>query len=308
MRVAIVVNPGAGKHRAARIADRACARLGELGHEFVVLNEASPEQAVAALTKTLDGPDAPDIVAIAGGDGALHNLLPVVVERGVKVAMLPAGAGNDTARTAGLRPDDPDTAITALLEGETKKFDVMALGDGRFVVTVIASGFDSKVNERANAMNWPRGITRYNLALMAELRAFRPLPFRIVADGHEMAREAMLVAVGNTSSFGGGMRIAEGADPADGVLDIIVIHPVSKPTLARVFPRLYTGTHTTIPEFERIRAREVTWESPGVIAYGDGERLGPLPMTARVVPGALTLIVAKPRETKRHAPPPKVSG
>ena len=295
MRVAIVVNTGAGKHRAARIADRACARLREHGHEYVVVNEATPEGAAAKLADTLEGAEPPDTVAVAGGDGALFNVLPILVKHDVTVAVLPAGAGNDTARTAGLRPEDPDTAITALLGGHTRKLDLIALGDGRFVATVIASGFDSKVNERANAMHWPRGITRYNFALLAELRSFRPLPFRIIADGTEMKREAMLIAVSNTRSFGGGMRIAEGADPTDGILDVIVIHPVSKPKLARVFPRIYSGTHTSIPEFERIRAREVTWESPGIVAYGDGERLGPLPMTARVVPEALRLVVAKPR-------------
>ena len=295
MRVAIVVNAGAGKHRAADIAERAAARLLEVGHDSVIISESSAEAAAARLAKELDGPEAPDVVAIAGGDGALFNLLPVVVDRGVPVAMLPAGAGNDVARYAGIDPDEPDTAITALLDGATRNIDLMALGDGRFVATVIASGFDSKVNERANAMTWPRGISRYNIAILAELKAFRPLPFRIIADGHEIQREAMLVSVGNSSSFGGGLRIAEGADPTDGVLDVIVIHPVSKPKLARLFPKLYSGTHTSIPEFERIRAREVTWESPGIVAYGDGERLGPLPMTARVVPGALTLFVAKPR-------------
>jgi diacylglycerol kinase (ATP) len=296
MRVAIVVNPSAGRHRAARIADRAAARLQESGHEHILMNEPSPEDSAAALGDLLEAPEAPDTVAVVGGDGALFNLLPVLADRAVTVAMLPAGAGNDLARTAGIRPDDPDTAITALLQGTTRDFDLIALGGGRYVATVVASGFDSKVNERANAMHWPRGNARYNLALLAELREFHPLSFRIVADGHEMFREAMLVAVGNTASFGGGMRIAEGADPTDGVLDVIVIHPVSMPKLARVFPRVYRGTHTTIPEFERIRAREITWESPGIVAYGDGERLGSLPLTARVAPGALRLIVAKPRK------------
>lgn len=296
MRVAIVVNPGAGKRRGASIAERTVARLLEYGHESVVINEASAALAAEALAAALDGADAPDVVAIAGGDGALFNLMPVIVPRGVPVAMLPAGSGNDVARAAGIHPDDPDTAITALIEGKTQAFDLLALGDGRYVATVIASGFDSKVNERANAMTWPRGITRYNLAILAELKAFRPLHFRIVADGRELEREAMMVAVGNSSSFGGGLRIAEGADPTDGVLDIIVIHPVSRPKLARIFPKLYSGTHTTIPEFERIRAREVTWDSPDIVAYGDGERLGPLPLTARVAPAALSLIVSsRPR-------------
>ena len=101
-----------------------------------ILSEESAEAAAASLVKELDGPERPDVVAIAGGDGALFNLLPVLVDRGLPVAMLPAGAGNDVARYAGISPDEPDSAITALLEGETRKIDLMALGDGRFVATV----------------------------------------------------------------------------------------------------------------------------------------------------------------------------
>ncbi len=97
----------------------------------------------------------------------------------------------------------------------------------------------------------------------------------------------MLVAVGNGPSFGGGIRICEGASLDDGLLDVVVINPVSKGKLIRVFPKLYKGTHITMPEFERHLVREVTLSSPGIVAYGDGERLGPLPMTTTVQPGAL---------------------
>ena len=96
----------------------------------------------------------------------------------------------------------------------------------------------------------------------------------------------MLVAVGNGPSFGGGLRLCEGASMDDGLLDVVVINPLSKLRLLRVFPKLYRGTHVTIPEFERHRVREVTLSSPGIVAYGDGERLGPLPMTTTVRPRA----------------------
>jgi diacylglycerol kinase (ATP) len=155
----------------------------------------------------------------------------------------------------------------------------------------MASGFDSKVNERANEMTWPRGNMRYNLAILAELREFEPLAFRLTLDGETIEREAMLVAVGNGPSFGGGLRICEGASMDDGLLDVVVINPVSKPKLLRVFPKLYRGTHVTLPEFERHRVREVTLSSPGIVAYGDGERLGPLPVRSWVRPAALRVLV-----------------
>ena len=83
----------------------------------------------------------------------------------------------------------------------------------------MAAGFDAVVNERANAMTWPRGQMRYNLATLAELRTFRPLSYTLVPDGPERRLDPKLVAIGNGPSFGGGLRIAEGAVLDDGLLD-----------------------------------------------------------------------------------------
>jgi diacylglycerol kinase (ATP) len=150
------------------------------------------------------------------------------------------------------------------------------------------------VNERANAMAWPRGQMRYNLATLLELRTFRPLSYVLDLDGRTLHTEAMLVAIGNGPSFGGGLRICEGASLDDGLLDVVVINPVSKGRFLRVFPQLYRGTHVTLPEFERHLVREVTLSSPGIVAYGDGERLGPLPMTTTIRPGALRVFAPPP--------------
>ncbi len=217
-------------------------------------------------------------------------MLPAVAERDVTVGLLPAGTGNDTARALGLPVGDPDAALDVVLRGRTRVVDLASTDRGH-VVTVVASGFDSKVNERANAMRWPRGNQRYNLAILAELRTFQPLAFTLDLDGTRLDTEAMLVAVGNGPSFGGGLRIAEGAVMDDGLLDVCVIRPVSKARLVRVFPQLYRGTHVDLPEFERHRVRRVHLACPDVVAYGDGERLGPLPLTVTVLERALRVLV-----------------
>ena len=87
----------------------------------------------------------------------------------------------------------------------------------RYFVTVLAAGFDSLVNERANLMTWPRGQMRYNLATLAELRVFRPLSYTLERDGQTEQLDAMLVAVGNGPSYGGGLRMCEGAELDDGL-------------------------------------------------------------------------------------------
>jgi diacylglycerol kinase (ATP) len=293
MRVALVVNPTSGKRKGDAIARRAADALAADGHDIVEVRAKSGVDARQALERLIDRTPL-DLVTVVGGDGALHPLLPLAIDHDLPVAIVPAGTGNDVARQLG--HSDPESAIKALRGGAMREVDLIEVsGPGTpttYVATVVASGFDSKVNERAEAMRWPIGNLRYNLAIAAELRAFRPLAFSITADGHELQREAMLVSVANMASFGGGLRIAEGASDHDGELDVIVIHRMSKLKLLRVFPMLYSGAHVELAEFERIRAREVTWSSDRIVAYGDGERLGPLPVTARVLPRALRFVVA----------------
>ena len=289
MHVALVVNPVSGKRHGERIADDAEQLLRSLGHETARIQGDDAQHAREQLTKALE--TGVDTVVVVGGDGALHDVLPVVVGRDLTLGLLPAGTGNDTARSLAIPMKDPAAATKVLLGGHTRAIDVARTGSDQYVITVIASGFDSKVNERADAMSWPRGNMRYNISIVAELREFQPLPFTLTLDGEVIEREAMLVSVGNSPSFGGGLRICEGAVMDDGLLDVVIINPLSKAKLLRVFPKLYRGTHVTIPEFERHLVREVTLSSPGIVAYGDGERLGPLPTTATVRPGALRVLV-----------------
>ena len=104
----------------------------------------------------------------------------------------------------------------------------------------------------------------------------------------------MLVAVGNGPSYGGGLRICEGAKLDDGLLDVVVIKPLSKPALVRVYPRLFTGTHVRLPQYEHHLPTRVSLAAPGISAYADGERLGALPLTVDAAPRAVTVFVARP--------------
>jgi len=140
-------------------------------------------------------------------------------------------------------------------------------------------------------MRWPRGQMRYNLATLAELRVFEPLQYTLELDGRVRQVEAMLVAVGNGPSFGGGLRITHGACIDDGLLDVVIIKTMTKPDLVRTYPKLFTGGHTKHPQYEHHLVRCVTVAAPGIVAYADGERIGALPLTVEVAPLALKVLV-----------------
>lgn len=293
---ALVVNPVSGKRRGRAIGEAATRRLGDAGWTIDRVVGDDVPAVRSSLRTVLDG--GADTVVVVGGDGALHGILDLVVEADAALGLLPAGTGNDLARGLELPYRDPEACLDLLLASPPRRIDLARVDDGegqRLVATVVASGFDSKVNERANAMTWPRGNLRYTIAILAELRAFAPVPFRLeltddAGDTRRVDTDAMLVAVGNGPSFGGGLRIAHGAALDDGLLDVCLIRPVSRSLLVRTFPKLQRGTHVSMPEFERLMVRKVRIDAPGIVGYGDGERLGPLPLTIEVVPQALAVL------------------
>jgi diacylglycerol kinase (ATP) len=127
--------------------------------------------------------------------------------------------------------------------------------------------------------------------MLAELKVFKPLPFRLTFDdGEPWETEAMLVAVGNAKSYGAGMLICPDADLTDGLVDVTVIGPISKPELLKTFPKVFKGTHVSHPAVTTRRAKVVTLEAPGVTAYADGEFLADLPITCECVKGAVRIL------------------
>jgi diacylglycerol kinase (ATP) len=176
--------------------------------------------------------------------------------------------------------------VDLVVRGATRAVD-LGRANGRWFGGVLGSGFDSMVNERANRMTWPTGRSRYNIAIVLELRTFRPVPYVLELDGEPWTTEAMLVAVGNSPSYGGGMKVCPDADLHDGLLDVTVLGPISKPEFLRVFPTVYKGTHVNHPAVTVRRARSVVLQSAGVTAYADGERVSVLPVRCEAVASAL---------------------
>jgi len=207
--------------------------------------------------------------------------------------MIPAGTGNDICRGLGI-PLNPIAAARLIGRTRPRPLDAIEVrgslargGSVRQVGSVVATGFDALVNRRANAISWPIGSLRYAAAALVELAMFEPLHYRLTIDGRTRSLPAMFIAVANTGYFGGGMHIAPDADPSDGLLDVTVIHPVSRFTLLRMLPTMFGGGFVRDPCVERFRVSALDIDGDGLFAMGDGEELGPVPLSLRSNAGAL---------------------
>lgn len=292
MSITVVVNPSSGKGRARRVIPEALQVMRQWGAQPRVVVTTSADDVRSAVARARS--EGEDRVVVCGGDGTLHCAVQELAGGTTALAVIPAGTGDDNARTLGIPRDDVAGAARIAVAGAVDRVDLghvtAADGTQRFILGVMSSGFDSLVNERANRMSWPTGTARYLVAILGELRTFRPVPYLAVLDGVSIEGEAMLVAVGNGASYGGGMRICPAADPTDGSLDITWLHGVKTRTFLRVFPRVFTGTHVDTPYVSTYRAHTVTLDAPGQLAYADGERVGPLPVEVRLDPAALPVV------------------
>jgi len=291
--VVVLTNPAAGKRRGGRVRDHACDRLEQAGWRVRHVAGRDADEALELAHKAVaEGPDA---LLACGGDGLVNLALQAVAGTDVPLGVLPAGTGNDVARLLGVPLGDPAAAASHLLRWRPRPMDLARVGE-RYFATVLAAGFDAVVNERANTMTWPRGQMRYNSATVAELRTFQPLRYVLDLDldlgdrSETRTLDAMLVAVGNGPSFGGGLRITEGALVDDGLLDVVLVKPMPRRELVRTYPKLFKGTHVHHPQYERLRVRRVTVASTGIVGYADGERFGPLPLTVECVPAAVQVL------------------
>ena len=292
-RLGVLVNPTSGRNTGRLVGTEALTLLRASGAEVVDLSAADARGALehgraAVRDRSVDA------LVVVGGDGMVHLGAQLCAGTDVPLGVVAAGTGNDVARELGLPVRDATAAVERVLAGRTRAVDAVrstsAPGEPRWFVGVLAAGFDAVVNERANGWSWPRGSSRYTLAVLRELPVFRPIPYRLELDGRSVETEAMLVAVGNGPAYGGGMRVTPDAQVDDGLLDVLVLHRLPVHEFLRVFPRVFSGAHVGHPAVEVRRARSVRLEATGIVGYADGERFGALPLDLEVVPGALQVL------------------
>jgi diacylglycerol kinase (ATP) len=289
---ALVVNPTSGKGRSLAAADVATAGLVAAGHTVERLVGTDGQDA-ERLCRTAVAKGADAIVAV-GGDGMAHLALQACAGTATALGIVPTGTGNDLATALGLPKADAMASTRLLVTGAVREVDAVRCGEAWWAC-VLGTGFDAAVNDRANRMRWPRGRRRYDLAILAELRSYRPRRFVLEIDGLRTEVDAMLVALGNAPSYGGGMKVCPGAVLDDGLLDVVVVGPLTRRRFLRLFPRVFAGTHITDPSVTSYRGREIRLDGPAnATAYADGEPMGPLPLTSTVVPGALRVIGVPP--------------
>jgi diacylglycerol kinase (ATP) len=255
--------------------------------------------------------DSADVVLLFGGDGTIHRHLSQLVKLGLPVLVVPVGSGNDFARALGLRRvRDSLLAWRRFCVGQdnVRAIDLgvitpLEVAGGapaphescRYFGSVAGVGLDGEVVRRANALpRWVRGHGGYALTLVPTLFRFAPLPMKILVPDEaggwttRSDQPTILAAFANTSTYGGGMKIAPRARMDDGQLDVCVIGGIDPFKLACLFPTVYFGRHLGIRGVEYFQTARLRVETEAPLdVYADGEYVCQTPVEVAVRGGAL---------------------
>ncbi|MEN9687794.1 MAG: hypothetical protein RL381_806 [Actinomycetota bacterium] len=280
---AVAINPtaghGSGYKRGIEVTDF----LSRNKINYQVFSAPSASLLKRDLESFLDSQECEGVISV-GGDGLAHLVLQVCVPRSCPFAIVPAGTGNDVVRSLGWSLDNLTDHLHQVISSPPQAIDLGNV-DSEWFAAILSTGFDSVVNERANSLSWPKGPQRYNVAIALELPRFRPINYEITTDTQRFTTEAMLIAIGNGKSYGGGMHVCPQAQLNDGLFDVVILEPVSKIEFLKVFPTVYSGSHIHHPKVKVLRTQKISINAPA-IAYADGERIGPAPISAECIPDA----------------------
>lgn len=281
-----LLNPISGTGATARLWEPVAQRLREAGAKVKVVETRSSAHAVELAA---DAAAAGDIVVAVGGDGLLRDAAGGVVAVDGVLGIVPAGRGNDLARTLGL-PTEPAGLAKLLLRGPAMGIDVLE-ANGVVVPGNVYVGIDALSTTIINNTRWLPGLLAYRLAPVRAILKWRSPTYSVVADGKATSAKAFTVIVANSGAYGHGLRIVPPAVLDDGLLDVMIVGDGPKRAIAAFMSEAKSGQHVLRPEVQLNTAREVTIDADQAVPLcADGDEIGSLPVTVRVLPKALTVI------------------
>jgi len=292
MRIAVIANPLSSRGGGRRHRERLVGLLDGAGLDFEIFETTAPGVAIRTGQLATGGAGQLahfaasrgfDVVAAAGGDGTIGEVANGLVGTQAVLAVLPMGTGNDFSRSLGFGTDLA-LAVDALRSPQTLEIDLPAIDGRGFFVNVAGTGFDAVVAERINqGYRYLRGTTAYVVAVVQTLGSFKPAAITIEVDGVAHDQRAMLCAVANAKSYGGGMKIAPLADLSDGLLDVVVVGEVGRAEFLRAFPSVFKGSHLSHPKVSHHRGARIRLSCERPLPFlADGEEVDFLPASISV--------------------------
>lgn len=283
----LLVNPSSAGGKSLKLLPRIEAALDARRAVFRVERTRSLEHGAELALAAAELGEVPVVVS---GDGLMGAVGGAMAGSEVPLGLIPAGRGNDLARALGI-PDEPEAAVDAVLDGHSRRIDVGEANGKRFL-GIASIGFDSECNRLANETHFLRGNLVYAYSMPRTLIGWRSARFTIAVGEERKRLTGYFVAVANNSVYGGGMWIAPEAEIDDGLFDVVAIGEIGKLRFLWGLRDVLKGAHLDKDEVSVFRAPRLELDASRPFpVYADGDHLTDLPVSLRVLPQALSILV-----------------
>jgi diacylglycerol kinase (ATP) len=236
----------------------------------------------------------PKLIVAVGGDGTMHEVMNGIIKyKNITLGFIPGGSGNDFSRGFHI-PSDPVAALKVILrlsKKEGRLFDIgnimMENHQDYFFINNMGAGFDAIISYEVNQSRMKALLNKLSLGrlvyvyfLLKKLFTYKTSTIDLSIDGNKhIFKQTWFVTVSNQPYYGGGMKIAPQAEPDDALLDITVVHQLSRLKLLLVFISVFWGKHVHFKEVKVFTGREISIQSDSTLyVHADGEHIGYTPL------------------------------
>lgn len=300
-RIHVIVNPAAGQDRPILGTLNRVFHAAGVDWDVFVTKKAGDAERLAREAVEVGA----EAVGVYGGDGTVMEVASGLMGSDVPLGIFPGGTANVMSVELGIPSDLAEaTALVCGEAAEVRHIDVGEVNGRRFVLRV-GLGFEAEMVEGADRdLKDKIGVLAYGLSAMRALASPKIACYRLTIDERTFEAHGMTCIIANTGSLGQlGVSLAPNIDVSDGLLDVVIVREANIPSLLGLATSIVRGDQES-DDLLHWQAREVTIEAdPPQVVQADGEVLDEQgPITARVLPGAIKVIVPKAAE-QRHINP-----
>jgi YegS/Rv2252/BmrU family lipid kinase len=232
-----------------------------------------------------------ETVVAVGGDGTCNLVAQILLNKNIKLGIIPRGSANGLATELEL-PSNLQESLNLILKGKSRKIDVLQFDKKHISLHLSDIGLNANIIKKFEKGD-ARGFLGYGKHFFDELGEASPTKFKIEMGDKTITKKAYMIVIANASKYGTGAVVNPKGKLDDGRFEVIVIRPQKMMHFIKMLIPFYTWRIHTL-DFIDVYSREVV----KIKNYGhqklqiDGELMGqPERVVVEILPHSLRVII-----------------
>lgn len=282
------LNPGAGSGIPQELEAAIEKQSNREDHHYMI-HELSGDQDPDQIRQLLDEYE-PSIAVAAGGDGTINLIARSIMDKDIKLGIIPLGSSNGLAYQLNI-PNDPVKALSNIATGKTRKIDMLLVNRKHLCLHMCDLGMNARVIRRYEDEN-VRGFYGYARQYFREFGMHSKFRYTLKTGDKTFSSKAVMIVLANGSYYGTGASISPEGNPDDGWFEFVAIQAYPFWFLFYMLISLFVRKIGKRNFSKIIRCREVEISvAPPQEMQVDGEPLGlQRNISSRIIPESISVI------------------